>query len=102
MFGKVTNKDLDEFSKSLARELAQHYEAENEVDGLSKKSKRKLGKALDRIYLKAIDFQLEHKLGVYGRARLGNTFKWELKELGYKEAFVDEATKGLILSLNRK
>ncbi len=102
MFGKVNNEDLDKFSKSLARELARQFEAENDLEELNKKAKRKLGKALDKIYLKAIDFQLEHKLGVYGRARLGNTFKWELKELGYRKAFIDEATKGLILSLNRK
>ncbi len=102
MFNKVTNKDLDEFSKSLARELAQNYESVGGDTSLNKKAKRKLGKVLDRVYLKAADFQTEHKLGIYGKARLGNTFKWELKELGYREAFVDEATKGLILSLNRK
>jgi hypothetical protein len=101
MFKKMSNKDLDEFSKSLARELARQYESGSEDEALSKKSRRKLGKALDKIYLKAADFQLQHKLGIYGKARLGNTFKWELKERGYKETFVDEATKGLILSLNR-
>lgn len=102
MFDKLSNKDLDEFSKSLARELARQYESGSEHLALNKKAKRKLGKALDKIYLKAVDFHLEHKLGIYGKARLGNTFKWELKELGYTEGFVDEATKGLILSLNRK
>lgn len=102
MFNKMNSKELDEFSKSLARELAQHYEVGREDEALSKKAQRKLGRALDKIYLKAVDFQIEHKLGIYGKARLGNTFKWELKELGYQEAFVDEATKGLIVSLNRK
>ncbi len=102
MFNKVSNKDLDEFSKSLAQELARQYQVDSQDEALNKKAKRKLSKALDKIYLKAVDFQCEHKLGIYGKARLGNTFKWELKELGYREAFVDEATKGLILSLNRK
>lgn len=102
MFNKMSNKDLDDFSKSLARELARQYEVVREEEALNKKAKRKLGKALDKIYVKAADFQFEHKLGIYGKARLGNTFKWELKELGYREAFVDEATRGLILSLNRK
>lgn len=98
----MSNKDLDDFSISLAQELARQYEVNRQDEALSKKASRKLGKALDKIYRKAVDFQSEHKLGIYGKARLGNTFKWELKELGYKEAFVDEATKGLILSLNRK
>lgn len=102
MLNKMNNKDLDEFSKSLAQELAQQHQVERQDEVLNKKAQRKLGKALDKIYLKAADFQTEHKLGIYGKARLGNTFKWELKELGYKEVFVDEATKGLILSLNRR
>jgi hypothetical protein len=48
-----------------------------------------------------MDFQREHNLGIYGKARLGNTFKWELKEMGYQNEFVNEATKGLLVSLNR-
>ena len=102
MFNKPSNKDLDEFSRSLARELAEHTAVDGDGEALSKKQKRKLGKSLDRIYLKAAEYQLEHKLGIYGRARLGNTFKWELKEMGYEDEFVDEATKRLVLSLNRK
>jgi hypothetical protein len=41
------------------------------------------------------------KLGVYGKAKLGTTFKWELKELGYDDDFVDEFTRNLLLHLSR-
>lgn len=102
MFSKVSTKDLDEFSRSLARELSRQFESDERKGPPDKKAERKRSKALDRIYAKALEFKVENKLGVYGKARLGNTFKWELKELGYEDAFVDEATKGLLLNLSRK
>ena len=33
----------------------------------------------------------------YKKARLANAFKWELKELGYSEKFVEVATEGLVV-----
>jgi hypothetical protein len=101
MFNRTRNKTLDEFSKSLAKDLASRYEVGSESTALNKKAKRKLGAALDDIYIKAMDFQRENTLGIYGKARLGNTFKWELKEMGYEDEFIDEATKGLLVSLNK-
>ncbi len=101
MFNSTRNNALDEFSKSLAQDLAGRYEVGSESTGLNKKAKRKLGAALDDIYIKAMGFQREHDLGIYGKARLGNTFKWELKDMGYEDGFIDEATKGLLVSLNK-
>ena len=48
------------------------------------------------------DADPEHKLGVYKKARLGNTFRWELEELGYSKKFVETATEGLVVYLTRK
>jgi len=45
--------------------------------------------------------QREHKLGWYKKAKLGNEFKWELKEIGYDEKFIDVATEGLIVYVTR-
>ena len=101
MFNRASNKALDEFSKSLAQDLVSRYGVGSESTAHNKKKNRKLGAALDDIYIKAMDFQREHNLGIYGKARLGNTFKWELKEMGYEDGFIDEATKGLLVSLNK-
>ena len=80
----LPGKDIDDFSRKLARDLASRYSVEAANGRQDKKSEKKLGRALKR---------------VYGTARLGNTFKWELKEMGYETAFIEEATKGLILSV---
>lgn len=42
-------------------------------------------------------FQAEHRLGWYGKAKLGNAFRWELVELGYTKEFVELATEAVIL-----
>ena len=51
---------------------------------------------------KALGFREQHDLGIYKKARLGNTFRWELEEMGYSKKFVETATEGLIVYIARK
>ena len=48
-----------------------------------------------------MEFQRSHNLGTLGKAKLGNEFKWQLKELGYTEKFIDVATEGLMVYITR-
>ena len=91
-----SNKVIDEFSTKLAMDLAQRYPVALEKDPTKTRNPARLAKAFDSTFNRAIDFQNERKLGVYGKARLGNTFRWKLKELGYPEEFIELATKSLI------
>ena len=56
---------------------------------------------LEETLQQAADFQREHKLGMLGKAKLGNEFKWRLKELGYSEKFIEVATEGLMVYVTR-
>ena len=102
MFGRARNKEIDEFSKRLAKELADQFQVEKENSSNMKKSIKKRGATVNNIYNKAFDFKQQYRLGIYGKARLGNTFKWELRDMGYENDFIDEMTKGLLISINRK
>jgi hypothetical protein len=64
-------------------------------------SQKRLATILEEAFNRAHQFNKEHRLGMFRKAKLGNTFKWELKELGYDEKFVDMATEGLIVYLTR-
>ena len=33
---------------------------------------------------------------------VGNTFRWELQEMGYSQKFVEAATEGMIVYITRK
>jgi hypothetical protein len=101
LFGKLGNAEIDAFARELCQEIvAQVPPGTEPPTGQSKRAERKLAKSLSRVLDAARAFQGEHQLGVYGKARVANTFKWELRELGYDGGFVEEATKALVLSLN--
>ena len=64
-------------------------------------SPQRLTEIIEEVFARTDDFRREHKLGWYKRAMLGKNFRWELNELGYDKKFIDAATEGLILYVNR-
>lgn len=102
LFGSVSGKQVDEFAKSLVQELAKRYPPAMDKEGERKLSQKRLTAILEDTYAKAVDFRQQHKLGVYKKARLGNTFRWELQEMGYSGKFVEMATEGLVVYITRK
>ena len=102
LFGSVSGKEVDTFAKSLAQEVAKRYPPALDKAGQRRLSEKRLAEILEGVVKKAVQFKDEHKLGVYKKARLGNTFRWELDELGYSKKFIEVATEGLIVYLTRK
>ena len=96
-----SNKDLDEFAKGLAQDIAKRYPPSLDQQAERKVSQKRLTSILEQTYEKAIEYKKSHRLGVYRKARLGNTFRWELTDLGYTKAFVEMATEGLIVYITR-
>ena len=101
LLGSVSSKQVDAFAKDLAQDLAKRYPPALEAAGARTLSQKRLTTILETIYDKAGEFRVQHKLGVYKKARLGNTFRWELKELGYSDKFVEVATEGLVVYITR-
>jgi hypothetical protein len=103
LFGSVSSKEVDQFAKSLAQEIAKRYPPSIDTGGGERKlSQKRLTSILEDTYQKAIEFKAQHRLGVYKKARLGNTFRWELEELGYSKQFIETATEGLVVYITRK
>ncbi len=102
LFGSVSSKEVDAFAKSLAQELAKRYPAALDKGSERKVSQKRLTTILEDTFSRAADFKKQHKLGVYKKARLGNTFRWELQEMGYSEKFVEVATEGLIVYITSR
>ena len=98
----LQGRQIDDFSRRLAEQFASRYPPELSTETSSRKREKKLGRALNHVYKQARDFKQDRRLGVYGTARLGNGFKWELREMGYQHDFIEEATKGLILNVRGK
>jgi len=102
IFGSTSGKDVDAFAKELALELSKRYPPALDKGSERKISQKRLTTLLEETFNRAAEFRSKHKLGVYKKARLGNTFRWELQDMGYSEKFVEVATEGLIVYITRK
>ena len=102
LFGSVSSKQVDEFAKTLAQELAKRYPPALDKGGERRISQKRMTTILEDTFNRAAKFKKQHRLGVYKKARLGNTFRWELEEMGYSEKFVELATEGLIVYITRE
>ena len=51
---------------------------------------------LEGLATRAARFRDEKQLGLYKKAKLGNVFRWKLKDLGYSDTFVDHATSAIV------
>jgi hypothetical protein len=102
LFGSVSGKDIDTFAKGLVQELAKRYPPALDKGNERKISQKRLTTILEDTYTRAVEFRGQHKLGIYKKARLGNTFRWELQDMGYSAKFVELATEGLIVYITRK
>ncbi|HVC12211.1 MAG TPA: hypothetical protein VNE59_11280 [Burkholderiales bacterium] len=97
LFGGPSSKEIDAFAKDLAQTIAKRYPPSLDATPEKRISANRITKVLEDALNRAAEFNRTHRLGVYKRARLGNTFRWELKELGYSEKFIEIATEGLIV-----
>lgn len=92
----------DEFAKGLAQDIAKRYPPAIANNPEQMVSQKRLTAILEDAFTRARQFNSDNRLGMFKKAKLGNTFKWELKEMGYDEKFVDMATEGLIVYLTRR
>lgn len=103
LFGSASSKQVDEFAKGLAKELAEQCPPlPGDGGGKPSGTPKQIVATLEEICRKALGFKEQHKLGIYKKARLGNTFRWELTTLGYEKAFAEDVTQRLIVYIARR
>ena len=98
LFNWFDAREAEQCGLSLALFFAERVTVEaccNDKKPLAKKRQEVLGK----LFGQAEQFKREHKLNIYKKAKLGNAFKWKLKNLGYDAGYVDELTRELIIKL---
>lgn len=102
IFGSASGKQVDEFGIALAREVAARCPpAPGEEGGRPAVPPRRLVSTIEEVCRKALEFKTRHKLGIYKKSRLGNSFRWELIALGYDKRFAEDATQQLIVHIAR-
>jgi len=103
LFGSVSGRQVDEFARTLAEDLSKLVPSGNQKgSGNPVASLNKLERKVDDLCSKAAAFRKEHKLGIYKKARLANTFRWELKTRGHDEGFIEAVTEKLVVAVSKK
>ena len=95
LFQRFDTKEVEDFGTVLANDLGRRFPPASEAR-TDPGAKYQLKVILEGLGARAVRFHTEKRLSVYRKAKLGNVFKWRLKELGYSDAFIDNATKEIV------
>ena len=96
----LRRNEIDAFATALAQDLGRRFPPKSE-ERTDKGARNQLASIADALYAKAAAYRQQRNLGVYGTAKLGNTFRWQLRELGFSESFVEDVVHGLVLRLGK-
>lgn len=100
LFRFFKHKEIEEFAKSLAERFAKRCPPELQDDTRAAAVQKRDG-AMSAIYSELGEFRTRVPLGVYRKAELANTLKWELKERGYHSDFVNAVVYDMLFQLAR-
>lgn len=103
MFGLVDTTELEDFARQLANDLGRRFPPSSEAR-TDAGAQHQIKVIFEGLGARAVRFHTERRLGIYKKAKLGNVFKWQLKELGYSDGFAERATKEIVtrLAVNRR
>lgn len=97
VFGWFDVREAKQFGASLGA----YYIAQMPVDRQlnDKKFAVRTQSTLRSMAVKVDAFRVAHRLNGYKKAKLGNAFKWSLKDAGYDAAYIDKLTDWLVARL---
>jgi hypothetical protein len=99
LFDFFAPSKVDAFAKTLASQVARRYPPAVANNPEQIISTQRLTAILEETFSGARGFNQDNRLGMLSKAKLGNTFRWTLREMGYGEEFIDGATDLLLASL---
>ena len=100
--GLFGSNEIKSLAQSLATELSRRYPPTMASGQGRKLSPQAVTNILESVITKAVTKTQEWRLGVLGKARLGNALRWEMKERGYPEPFIEMVTEALVVYMTRR
>ncbi len=99
MFGLFGSKDAENFAIELVRDFSKRCPPASLAKGSQSEA---FARAVDDLWARVADFQRAKRLGVYGKAKFGTAFKYQLQDLGYSAELVDELLRTLLIRMSGK
>jgi len=97
VLGWFNAKDADEFGKTLAGFYDEKFRANTQA--ADRKIATKQQKLVAEILALTAQFKEQHKPNAFQKAKLGNSFKWRMRDLGHNNELIDLLTKDILLAL---
>lgn len=97
MLGWIDAKKAEEFGTELAQFLIEKMPPDKERN--ERKLESKTEYLLTKMEIKIGKFKQEERLNVYKTAKLGNAFRWQLKDAGYDQAYIERLVEWLVTKL---
>lgn len=94
MLGWFRTDEVDEFASSIVAEIVRRIPPRAEMQ--EKKLMERLSKVHNAAVRRTVEFARARRLSLYQKARLGNKFKWALREAGYPASLADAWTYELV------
>jgi len=91
-------RESENFARSLAGDIITKIPLSS-LSGYKRGDAGKHAKSLQSLHGRVEKFRQGEQLNFYKTAKLGNILKWELKEAGYPEDFVDQIVKDVVVRL---
>ena len=98
-FNRAAEKAL---AIELARNLIKNIPAKLMTERRQVMSASRISRLLEQTFDRARNNSEGVGQGFFSRSSLANSFKWELKEAGYPDDFVNIAVEGLLIKLSQK
>src|SRR5687768_12005438 len=98
MFDLFKTREIEEFATTLANDLGRRFPPDSEKR-TDPGAKHQIKVITEGLAARAVRYHGENKLGIYKKAKLGNVFKWKLKELGYSDGFAEDVTREIVTRL---
>ena len=98
VLGLFDAREASAFGEHLAKLLIERTPAAGAAVGKGRLTKKHEA-MLHQLEKQVTRFKAEHKLNTYRKAKLGNRFKWVLREQGYDAEYVDQLTTWLMFKL---
>lgn len=95
IFNWFDTTEVDKLVRAITEELVKRVPPST-LDSRDRKAATRLRNTHDAIFARAGKFARTHNLNIYKKARLGNRFRWAIRDAGYPSEFVESWTYELV------
>ena len=102
IFSRLFSSEVAPFADELVEDLSKRLPPALMNYEKRRPSVKRITRILETSLTRAVDFKKGKGLGIYGKAKLANEFRWKLKEKGYDDKFIELATEAITVYISRK